>query len=52
MFEAEAEPAQLVSEWRDGFQKSEKLALGWYHKSIIRYLATIRHSLTSRQTHH
>ncbi|KAG9655804.1 glycosyl hydrolase, partial [Aureobasidium melanogenum] len=33
MFEAEAEPAQLVSAWRECFQKSEHLAPGWYHKN-------------------
>lgn len=52
MFEAEATPAQPVSEWRDGFQESECLALGWYHKSIVYHLTAIRRALTSRQTLH
>ncbi|KAG9629314.1 glycosyl hydrolase, partial [Aureobasidium melanogenum] len=48
MFEAEAEPAQLVSEWRDGFQKSEHLGLGWYHKNTP---LKREYSLQERENH-
>lgn len=51
-FETEAECVRPISEWRDTFQESECLALGWYHKSIVQHLASICQSLTSRQTHH